>query len=422
MASAAGPADRYGRTILIVALIIAVRVLGISAILPVFTPYGLTLTQDALLVGIALSGYGLTMAIMQIPMGSLSDRFGRKPLLLAGLAVFITGNLLAWGAEPIAEATGYAAIHVLIAARLIEGLGAVSSVATALLTDAVPEERRTFSLAIAGIGAGVSFLLGVSLGPLVAAAIGVPGLFLATAILGAGLFVAVLLLRVKPIAQEEGTPAEPHHGVSVARTLFDPRGLRIDLAGFTMNLTLIAVMFALPIVALGDASAGTAGFLDETQYRWTLIVMVLTGGILIMGATRAADKRGAVRTMSIMAALLIGVGALGLLTFQTLWLYILLGILYFGGHAGQSASLPSLVGRFFPSARRGAAMGAMNTWTYLGSFAGGPLAAVLFARGAGVLGGVLLGLALLTAGILATLPSGPQGTADVRAPTDTQTT
>lgn len=355
---------RVGRIILVIALVIALRVLAVSLILPVFSPYGLTLTDSVLLVGIALGGYGLTMAIMQIPMGIMSDRWGRRPLLLAGLSVFVIGSVVAGLAEPIGEMVGVDAIWILIVGRLVEGVGAVSSVGTALLTDVVPEERRTFALAIAGIGAGTAFLVGVSIGPVLEPLIGVPGLFLLAAALGAVLLISLVFVipsGLKPEHSEE---------VGLRSVFFDKRALRLNVAGFAMNFTLIATMFALPLVAADSMGAET--------YRWTLIVMVLVGGVLAIGASRGADKAGRVRMFSAVSALLIGLGAAALLTFDMLWLYILVGVLYFGGHAGQSASLPSLIGALFPGNRRGAAMGALNTWLYFGSFVGGTVAALLF--------------------------------------------
>lgn len=395
-----GASVRPGAVIGLVAAIIAVRVLGLSAILPVFTPYGETLSDSSLLVGLALSAYGLTMALMQIPLGAWSDRIGRRPVMFLGLSVFVVGNLVAWRAEDIAAWMDWSPIWVLIVARLVEGLGAVSSVGTALLTDVVPEARRTSSLAIAGIGAGVSFLVGVSAGPFVADAVGVPGLFLITAILGLLLLPFILLVAPKGVT---ASPDVARPGIAAA--LSDVRLLRIDVAGFVMNLTLVAVMYALPVLALG----GDTPRLSDSAYRWSLVGMVITGGVLMMGLIRRMESKGRVQQAAAFSATGIGIGALGLLGVSSFWPYVVLGVLYFGSHAGQSASLPSLVGRVVSARRRGAAMGALNTWTFMGSFVGGPLGALLLARGSLALGASLLVLGIGAAALLMQVDAATNG-------------
>lgn len=352
---------RVGAALGVVAALIATRVIGISALMPVFSPYGLSLTSNALLVGLAFGGYGLTMAIMQLPMGMVSDRIGRRRTIVFGMLLYIGGNIMAWWAPTI---------ELLIVARLIEGVGAVSSVAMALLTDVLPESRRTLGLAVAGIGAGVGFLLGVSLGPLVAGAIGVPGLFLASAVMGGLVLVGVAVVL----------PADTPTGRATSTTrvwdaLRERRALAADFSGFSMNAALTATMFALPLVLVGDATDQ----LTESGYRRLLLISVLIGGILSMGAARAADKRGKVAATATFSAVLIGLGAAALVVGDWLPLYVV-AIVYFGAHGAQSASLPSLIGATVDPARRGAAMGGYNAWAYLGSFVGGIVGSSLYAN------------------------------------------
>ena len=84
------------------ASVLFLRMLGLFLILPVFTLYARTLTDSTpTLVGLAFGVYGLTQASLQIPFGMLSDKLGRKPIIFAGLLIFIVGSLIASQADSI---------------------------------------------------------------------------------------------------------------------------------------------------------------------------------------------------------------------------------------------------------------------------------------------------------------------------------
>src|SRR5437667_8816776 len=109
--------------------------LGLFFILPVFAVHAAKLKGggDLALVGMALGAYGLSQGILQIPFGMASDRWGRKPVLYAGLLIFAAGSFLGVAADDIWTA---------IAARSLQGAGAISSVAMALAADLTREEHR----------------------------------------------------------------------------------------------------------------------------------------------------------------------------------------------------------------------------------------------------------------------------------------
>ncbi|MGB5347878.1 MAG: MFS transporter, partial [Woeseia sp.] len=161
------PGER--RVVATVAAVAVCRMFGLFALLPVLAVFSGELAgATPLLIGIAVGGYGLTQALLQVPFGVLSDRLGRVPVLLFGLALFAAGSLLAANSE---------SIYGVVAGRLLQGAGAVSATLTALLADATRESVRTRTMAIFGIAIGSSFLLALILGPVVAAAGGVRALF-----------------------------------------------------------------------------------------------------------------------------------------------------------------------------------------------------------------------------------------------------
>ena len=154
------------RSVGVVALIAMIRMFGLFALLPVLSLYAADL-RDAtpLLIGLAVGAYGLTQAGFQIPLGALSDRIGRLPVIVGGLAIFAAGSVVAGMAE---------SIYGIIAGRLLQGAGAISATLSALITDATREEVRTRSMAVFGIGIGASFMVAMVAGPLLAARFGVP--------------------------------------------------------------------------------------------------------------------------------------------------------------------------------------------------------------------------------------------------------
>src|SRR3954471_3533607 len=116
--------------------VFGLRMLGLFFILPVLAVHATTIPggDNLTLVGIALVTDGLAQGILQIPFGMASDRWGRKPVLYAGLLIFAAGTFLGIGADDIWMA---------IAARTLQGAGAISSVAMALAADLTGEQHRT---------------------------------------------------------------------------------------------------------------------------------------------------------------------------------------------------------------------------------------------------------------------------------------
>jgi MFS family permease len=176
----------------------ALRMIGMFMVLPVFALYAGTLDGGAQgwQIGVAIGIYGLTQALLQIPMGMASDRWGRKPVIVFGMLVFALGS--AWA--------GYAdSIGGVIAGRALQGAGAISAAVAALLADVTRPQVRTTAMAILGAGMGLAFVLALVLGPVVAGQIGVDGIFWLTAAL-ALLGIPLVLLGVPTPELSAGTP------------------------------------------------------------------------------------------------------------------------------------------------------------------------------------------------------------------------
>jgi MFS family permease len=339
------------------ASIYALRMLGLFLVLPVFVlqarhyPGG----DDPVLVGLAMGAYGLTQALLQVPLGLASDRLGRKPVILAGLALFVLGSLLAAWAP---------SMPWLVAGRALQGAGAISAAVTALLADLTRDEVRTKSMALVGISIALMFALSLVLAPVLVSHIGLAGLFALTAALALiGMAVVVWVVPPEPPQQH----AQGRGGLRAV--LADAELLRVDLGVFVLHAVQIAMWMAVPAL-LVEAGVATAS-------HWQIYLPAVLGSLLLMGGLLfRLERQGYFRAVYLGSIGLIGLVQLGFLASvgaPSLWLVALLLGLYFVGFNTQEASQPSLASRLASPHERGTALGVYNTLMSLGIFFGGLL-------------------------------------------------
>ena len=238
-------AERRATTLL--ALLLFLRMLGLFLVLPVLSPWALQLAgEPGLAVGLAVGVYGLTQALLQVPLGWLSDVIGRKPVIAAGLLIFVAGSLLAAVAH---------SVETLVLGRLLQGCGAIAATSTALLADLLRESVRAIALAVSGIGIGMAFLLSLLLGPLLLPYAGVPGLFLLAALLGVlalGLLAALfVVLPLELPAQAQWRTWLP--AVLLSAVLVFPLLRWIETRGWQWRA--LAPAFAVLLLGLAGLSA-----------------------------------------------------------------------------------------------------------------------------------------------------------------------
>ncbi len=353
------------------ALIFALRMLGLFLVLPVFAiearhyPGG----DDPALVGLAMGMYGLTQACLQLPLGMASDRFGRKRIIVLGLLVFAVGSFLAAWADSLMG---------LLCGRAFQGAGAVSAAVTALLADQTRDVVRTKAMALIGGSIALMFALALVAAPLLAAKIGLGGLFALTGALAlAG--VAVVLWWVPP---ESALHTEAPRG-RLADVLRHPDLLRLNLGVFALHTVQMAMWVAVPALLV---QAG----LDKALH-WQVYLPAVLVSFLALGGLFALERRGHLRAalLGAIALILLVQVSLGWMAaasapMPSLWALGALLLVFFCGFNALEASQPSLVSRMAPAQTRGAALGVYNTLQSLGLFAGGALGGALLKGGGAV--------------------------------------
>ena len=345
------------RASLSLAGLFALRMLGLFLVLPVFAleaanyPGG----DDAFRVGMAMGIYGLTQALLQIPLGMASDRFGRKRIIVAGLVVFAVGSVIA------AMAT---TLDVLTLGRALQGAGAISAAITALLADTTRDEVRTKAMALVGISIALMFAVSLVGAPLLAAHIGLSGLLGLTAVLAvAGIALVLWVVPAEPPRTLAG-PAAPFRVV-----LRHPGLLRLNLGVFVLHAVQLAMWMAVPALLVQSGLA--------PAQHWTVYLIALVGSFMVMGAVLfKLERKGYLRAMFLVAISLIVLVQLGLAwsshngTPSLNWLAIAL-FMFFLGFNTLEASQPSLASRLAPANARGSALGVYNTLQSVGFFVGG---------------------------------------------------
>jgi MFS family permease len=266
-----------------VSLIMSVRMLGLFMLFPVMSVYASGYENSTpFLIGMAIGIYGLTQAFFQIPFGYLSDRFGRKPLLIAGLLIFFLGSIIAANTENI--------IFVVIG-RAFQGGGAISAVLMAFLADSVSEDNRAKANAFVGFQIGVAFMLSLIIGPIITSKIGLSGLFWSI-----GLLSIVAMLIVFSLKQSK--PINYYRlSVGAFKETLSRELVTLDFSVFSLHLILASGFIVMPLLIMKNQIVSMA---DNWQLYLPAVLFSFIGMVPLIIISEKFKKTKYILLLSIL--------------------------------------------------------------------------------------------------------------------------
>lgn len=342
--------------------IFGLRLLGMFIILPVFAIYAERLPggDDLTLVGLAIGAYGLTQALLQIPFGWWSDRYGRKPVVYIGLVIFAVGSFVAAMAPDI---------YMVILGRILQGAGAISAAVIAMSADLTRENQRAKAMAMIGSTIGVAFALSLVASPWLDRMIGVPGIFALTGVFALGAM--LVMWRVIPDAPQ-APPAPGRALKDFWHVLTDPQLARLNWGIFALHAVLMALFIVVPF-SLRDAGLPIGS-------HWQVYLPVMLGSfVLMMPAVLQAGNPVLLRRWFITAIAVLLAAHLALPWLDgSVWFLSLFLLAFFGPFNALEAMLPTLTTRLAPAHAKGTAIGLYSTIQFFGTFLGAAAGGILY--------------------------------------------
>ncbi len=349
------------RAVLSLASLYIVRMLGLFMVLPVLTLSGAEYAgSNVFLLGVALGIYGLTQACLQIPYGILSDRYGRKPLIVIGLIVFAMGSVVAASAETV---------EGLIIGRALQGAGAIAGVIMAMVGDLTTDSSRTKAMATIGASIGVAFALSLVIGPVITGLGGIRWVFWLTLALS---FIGIVILIWGVPAIPEGKSRRLLSTEDLKAVASDFNLFRLNVGIFILHAVLMALFVAIPLLL---ESVGIA----QNQHAWVYLGVMAIAFVLMVPLIIIGERQQKLKPIFLTMLIMAAAALVGLFLIASHMVLVLLCILlFFISFNYLEATLPSLMSKTVPEHARGAGSGLFSTCQFLGAATGGILGGWLF--------------------------------------------
>lgn len=361
--------NRLISRIWVLCLIVFVDMVGFGVIIPSLPFWTKSFGASAFEITLVMSVYATCQFIFAFPLGWLSDRVGRKPILTFSLLGSVISFTLVGFAETLAM--------VFIARALGGVMGANISVAYAYVADVTSGEERARAMGLLGASFGAGFVFGPFIGGAVASADpanpGQIAFFIGAAISAVAMIGSILFLK-EPAAHRPTT---------------ETRGFKARLHGFALALSIPIVLT--PIVVAALAGLAMAG-LEATYALWVNeahgwgaqntglffgyigIILVIVQGGLIAPTIRWIGERG----MLYLGLAIIAGGMALVAVSDTLVLVFLNGAMIAAGYGFIDPAVNSLISRNTPADKQGAVMGVLQSVSSLTRIVGPATAGLLF--------------------------------------------
>lgn len=386
------------RSTLALAGIFGLRMLGLFLLLPVFSIHarGLPGGEHALWVGLTLGIFNIVQACFYIPLGRLSDRVGRKVVVLWGLSLFVAGALICAAKDDLLW---------IALGRGIMGAGAVSAAISAWVADLTREQVRTRAMALVGGSIALSFALSLVIAAPIYRMISLSGIFVVLAMLG------VVAMLVTYYLLPSGKTSVPIAQASLREVFFRPELVRLNVGVFVLHATQVAMFLVVPRLLV------QAGLPLSSHWEIYLPVVLLSffcmAPILIFG-----EKKQKLRTILLLAIILLLIAEILFTKTSSITSIAIALLIYFVGFNLLEALQPSLVSRFAKESK-GTALGVYNTTQSIGLFTGAAIGGYLMDShgelSVFVMGAVLLICWLIIAWSMRELPAKVAQSQDISA-------
>ena len=344
------------RSALALAGIFGLRMLGLFLLLPVFSIHAKDLPggDQALFIGLALGIFNIVQACFHIPLGRLSDRIGRKTVVLWGLSLFVAGALICAAKDDL--------LWISIG-RGVMGAGAISAAVSAWVADLTREQVRSQAMALVGASISLSFAVSLVVAAPLYRMISLSGMFLVLAILGAvAMVVAYFVLpnnRPEIHAQQD----------SLKVVFLRPELMRLNIGVFVLNATQVAMFLVVPRLL------EQAGFPLSAHWQIYLSVVLLSF-IFMVPLLIYGEKKQRIRLVLLIAIILLVIAEIIFTQASSVMLIAVAWLIYFIGFNLLEALQPSLVTRYAKESK-GTALGIYNTTQSIGLFTGAVMGGLL---------------------------------------------
>ena len=362
---------------LVIFLTVFIDLVGFGIVLPLLPIYSKNLGASGFAIGAIMAAYSAMQFLFAPLWGRLSDRIGRRPVLLVSIA----GSALSYGLFAYGSTlAGNAGLTILLISRILAGIGGANiSVAQAYIADITPPEKRSQSMGLIGMAFGLGFIFGPAIGALALRWFGIQGPgWMAAGFCIFDFFLALLILGeswnpgAAPATQRPRFQQWSH-------TLAQPKiGLLVGLFFLaTFAFTCFETTLGLLVARNFNLDAGKAEDAKAIGYLFAYCGII---GAFVQGGTigRAVKKLGEPRLIAI--SLFLTAASLAPLPFATGWTGLLVALALLA--IGSSLARPPIFGMISiltPAHEQGGTIGVAQSIGSLARIAGPIFAATLFA-------------------------------------------